>query len=651
MYMQCVAEQSATYSRVENIGLSVDHYGLNKFQSKDDDSYKSIVRKLLSLIEPIAAQKQRRLYSVPVTTVETYTERQTLSAAVAEGLRVRHDKASIPYALAIYGLGGAGKTQLALKYVEDHKDEYNPILWIDARDKESVRSSYKLCADKLQLQISSGEAQSTSLVYSPTVQAVRQWLENRKGTDDAWLVVVDNADDLSWGIKEVLPKGGQGSIIITSQDNQARTMIAGGCEVVCVDTMERLEAQKLLLRHLAPDHAAASDDVKRACDRVAEQLGHLALALELAGAYIKKSNTGPTQALQRYLQNFVRHKESLLRNESFRGHTPSGKTVWTVWDMTLEKIDALEKLENSNPAVPARLLLAFLSRFKGTVIQDELFRLASATVLETRGALYDGAVELPSWLSNVFTVETEEWDDHYYEQTRDRLVQYSLLQRTGGEWPGVSMHGLVQWRATKYEAEQPWETWHLMTVLAACAQLSKETARPHFRRELIAQLPSIEKKYLNELGIEDKNKGFAWNTISTVYFYEGRSKEAEELYVQVMETSSRVLGKEHPDTLISMANLASTYRNQGRWKEAEELGVQVMETRKRVLGKEHPDTLTSMANLAFTLKSRSRDEEALSLLEACFQLREQILGEQHPNTQSSLTALEKWQAEKSKAGL
>jgi Tetratricopeptide repeat len=57
----------------------------------------------------------------------------------------------------------------------------------------------------------------------------------------------------------------------------------------------------------------------------------------------------------------------------------------------------------------------------------------------------------------------------------------------------------------------------------------------------------------------------------------------------VMETSSRVLGVEHPDTLISIANLASTYRNQGRWKEAEELDVQVMETRKRVLGVEHPD--------------------------------------------------------------
>jgi hypothetical protein len=77
-----------------------------------------------------------------------------------------------------------------------------------------------------------------------------------------------------------------------------------------------------------------------------------------------------------------------------------------------------------------------------------------------------------------------------------------------------------------------------------------------------------------------------------------RWREAEELFVQVMETSLRVRGEEHPDTLTSIANLASTYRNQGRWKEAEELEVQVMETRKRVLGEEHPSTLTGIANLS-----------------------------------------------------
>jgi hypothetical protein len=73
-----------------------------------------------------------------------------------------------------------------------------------------------------------------------------------------------------------------------------------------------------------------------------------------------------------------------------------------------------------------------------------------------------------------------------------------------------------------------------------------------------------------------------------------------------METRKRVQREEHLDTLTSMGNLASTYRNQGRWKEAESFFIQVMETRKRVLGEEHPDTLTSMNNLALIYNTQGR---------------------------------------------
>jgi hypothetical protein len=80
-----------------------------------------------------------------------------------------------------------------------------------------------------------------------------------------------------------------------------------------------------------------------------------------------------------------------------------------------------------------------------------------------------------------------------------------------------------------------------------------------------------------------------------------------------METRKRVLGEEHPDTLTSMANLALTYRNQGRWKEAESLFVQVMEMEKKVLGEEHLLTLTSMSYLASTYNNQGRWREAESL--------------------------------------
>jgi hypothetical protein len=94
-----------------------------------------------------------------------------------------------------------------------------------------------------------------------------------------------------------------------------------------------------------------------------------------------------------------------------------------------------------------------------------------------------------------------------------------------------------------------------------------------------------------------------------------------------------------------MVNLASTYRDQGRWQEAEELFVQVMETSLRVLGQEHPNTLTSMNNIAITWKGYGRYAEALELMEECVLLQTRILGADHPHTLSSLRTLLKWQAE------
>lgn len=109
--------------------------------------------------------------------------------------------------------------------------------------------------------------------------------------------------------------------------------------------------------------------------------------------------------------------------------------------------------------------------------------------------------------------------------------------------------------------------------------------------------------------------------------------------MQVMKTRKTVLGVDHPDTLISMANLAIIYSSQRRWKEVEELEVQVMETRKRVLGEKHPSTLSSMNNLAFTLKGQNRNKEAILLMKKCFVLRMQVFGPEHPKTAASFDAL------------
>ena len=112
-------------------------------------------------------------------------------------------------------------------------------------------------------------------------------------------------------------------------------------------------------------------------------------------------------------------------------------------------------------------------------------------------------------------------------------------------------------------------------------------------------------------------------SISVGVFSSARStgetdNDRDHISQQVVEVDRNA---ELSDTLTSMANLALTYSKQGRWKEAEELFVQVMEISKTVFGAEHPSTLTSMANLAFTWRSLGRTGDALSLIKTSFQLR------------------------------
>lgn len=82
--------------------------------------------------------------------------------------------------------------------------------------------------------------------------------------------------------------------------------------------------------------------------------------------------------------------------------------------------------------------------------------------------------------------------------------------------------------------------------------------------------------------------------------------------------------------LTGVANLALTSENKGRCNEAEELDVQVMDTTKRVLGPEHPDTLTSVNNLSFTCKAMRKQAEALIRIDECIQLSKLVLRVDHP---------------------
>jgi tetratricopeptide (TPR) repeat protein len=119
----------------------------------------------------------------------------------------------------------------------------------------------------------------------------------------------------------------------------------------------------------------------------------------------------------------------------------------------------------------------------------------------------------------------------------------------------------------------------------------------------------------------------------------GRYAEAEPLYRRALERRERTLGREHPDTLRSVNNLAINYLDQGRYSEAEPLLRRALESNERTLGREHPVTLLSVNNLAVVYQSQGRDAEAEPLLRRALETRERTLGREHPDTLFSVNNL------------
>ncbi|MEP0872382.1 tetratricopeptide repeat protein [Trichocoleus desertorum AS-A10] len=145
--------------------------------------------------------------------------------------------------------------------------------------------------------------------------------------------------------------------------------------------------------------------------------------------------------------------------------------------------------------------------------------------------------------------------------------------------------------------------------------------------------------YCKVLGNEHPNTVISLNNLAALYDAQGRYEAAELLYSEALSIRRKVLGNEHPDTATSLNNLATLYSAQGRYEAAEPLLNESLSIRRKVLGNEHPDTALTLNNLALLYKAQGRYEAAEPLLNESLSIRRKVLGNDHPDTATSLSNL------------
>ena len=217
---------------------------------------------------------------------------------------------------AIRGLGGVGKTQLAIEYAHRHAGHYDAVLWVVADTPATLATGYADLARALRLP----EADRADDADAQ-IRAVRGWLESPDS--GRWLLVFDNVERPEV-LRGYLPTRHAGHVLVTTR----RSHWPGG-ETVEVSTMERAESVELLLRLSGQSDAGAAD-------RLAEALGDFPLALAQAAGYLRESGL----AVGDYLELYREHRAGLLRH----GAPPDDykQTAFATLDLAMRRIDSAE---------------------------------------------------------------------------------------------------------------------------------------------------------------------------------------------------------------------------------------------------------------------------------------------------------------------
>ncbi|PVH67751.1 hypothetical protein DL98DRAFT_442843, partial [Cadophora sp. DSE1049] len=529
---------------------------------------------------------------------------------------------------AVCGLGGIGKTQIAVEFAYRLRSQCpdHSIFWIRANDQISFETSYREVAGLLGIPLDEANADIIAKVNARLARA------------DAgkWLMIIDNADDLgsedsttSLVVRKQIPRHNSAGILFTTRSRGVATRLAKN-HLIKVDEMNEPESFALFSRNLQQDRRIILQD-EATTKQLLEILCHLPLAMTQAAGYFNKV---AHMTIEKYMSIFSSRKEEAMEvlgegKLDDDMDDPEKRAVATTWLISFEQIQKDNEL--------AAEYMKFIATIKDEAIPDDILPDTKYKLLTFKqegaigtlvgfGFLKQQAerrfynmhrlvhLVVQSWLKR--RNETSIW----IQKASTRLTK---LIPTGGhedreKWTGYLPHGLHVAQSSAFAVLPEEERMSLFVRIGACQRtLGQYSAAERLHREMLRLREEV-------LGPEHPDTLTSMNNLACLFEDQGKYEAAEPLYEETLRLNEKVFGQEHPDTLLSMNNLASLFESQGKQK---------------VLGEEHPDTLTSMNNLANILESQGKYEAAKPLYQETLLLRQKILGEEHPDTLTSMNNL------------
>ena len=494
-----------------------------------------------------------------------------------------------PRKVALCGLGGAGKTSVALAYAHRHLAEAGVAWQFPAEDATVLAAGFA----ELAAQLGAGDLADTR----DPVASVHAVLATFPAP---WLLIFDSAADMA-SLAAFLPPAGPGRVLITSQNP---TWPGQPLNVPMLD--RDVAAGFLVDRTGDPDLQAAGD--------LADELGGLPLALEQAAAYIQTTQG----TLASYLTLFRHRRSELLSRGDPTGYN---KTVASTWAL------AFDRLEQTAPGAVGLLRLLTFCASEAIPLRLLLQPNPRAAIRPRRRA----------WrmLAPLYVLVPLLKDPLAADEAIAALRRYSLI--TPAADGSVSVHRLVQAVTADQMPRRLRKAWRVTAAALIEAAIPADTSLPESWLACAALLPHARAALTYDSHGMDELAGYLG--------YQGSYAAALDLWKRVLNARERSLGPQHPRTLIARANLARWTGQAGDAAGARDQFAALLPIEERVRGAEHPDTLTARSELASWTGQAGDAAGARDQFAALLPIEERVVGAEHPRTLTARANLAGWTGE------
>jgi tetratricopeptide (TPR) repeat protein len=544
------------------------------------------------------------IYDIPPLQVSNFVMRKSLLKRLRKEFE-QYSTTSPRLIVVLLGMGGAGKTQLALEYCRSVKVSrtHRAVFWVDASSQNALYRAFETIVRRLFPERVINDPQ---VAVALVKDALSSW-------SDRWLMVFDNLDNPAdfQGILNFFPDSRLGSILITSRYVGSRELGRS----IDLDRMEKNEGLQLLLSSLQPDR-----EELLAAEQILTQLGYLPLAIDQARAYISRRQL----RLRAFINEYEKRKNSLMKETptvwqygrmfpSVEEHTPL--SLFTTWEMSLQLLGTQAGHQEGLQEV-----LTLFSFFNPISVSEKLFSSDNE----------DG--NLTTSPASIF-FDDDQWNHNKFEDAVVQMRELSLLQsshRDGNEIV-VSLHSMVsEWLRMRLDKDR-------RSALLAVAvshleiDLNRDVHRDHSsRQEALSHIDTIWQMIDSSTGTGHFFQ--ASHTFGYFSFRHSRLEDAERMYGRALAGKRKAWGPEHTSTLETINSMGILYRNQGRLEDAERMYNRALAGFEKAWGPEHTSTLETVNSMGILYTDQGRLEDAERMYNRALAGFEKALGPKHTST-------------------